>query len=149
MIPAEGGPAPSGGRLADNIAYFARALRKAGVPVGPAQVIDAIRAVELIGIGPREDFYWTLHGIFIRRHEHSELFEQAFDLFWRKRNLIEKMMAVAALSGMLRALMYATVPTSGTRFGGMLSRPSRTLRNTTASSTKIIPMALSRLLMRS
>ena len=94
MIPAEGGPAPSGGRLADNIAYFARALRKAGVPVGPAQVVDAIRAVELIGIGPREDFYWTLHGIFIRRHEHSELFEQAFDLFWRKRNLIEKMMAI-------------------------------------------------------
>ncbi len=85
---------PPGGRLPDNIAYFARALRKAGVPVGPAQVVDAIRAVELVGVGPREDFYWTLHGIFVRRHEHSDLFDQAFHLFWRKRNLIEKMMAM-------------------------------------------------------
>lgn len=86
--------APPGGRLADNIAYFARALRNAGVPVGPAQVVDAVRAVALVGVGPRSDFYWTLHGIFVRRHEHSDLFDQAFDLFWRKRNLIEKMMAM-------------------------------------------------------
>ena len=31
----------SGGKIADNIVYFARALRKAGLPVGPASVIDA------------------------------------------------------------------------------------------------------------
>ena len=34
MIPAEGGPAPSGGRLADNIAYFARALTGSGTGAG-------------------------------------------------------------------------------------------------------------------
>ena len=46
--------APAGsGRLADNIAYFARALRAAGVPVGPGDVIDAVEAVEAAAIGSR------------------------------------------------------------------------------------------------
>ena len=30
------------GRLAENIVYFARALRTAGIPVGPGAVIDAL-----------------------------------------------------------------------------------------------------------
>ncbi|TIW70276.1 MAG: VWA domain-containing protein, partial [Mesorhizobium sp.] len=49
------------GRIADNIVYFARALRKAGMRVGPASVKDAIEAVLAAGIGSRDDFYWTLH----------------------------------------------------------------------------------------
>ncbi|MDQ2705362.1 MAG: VWA domain-containing protein, partial [Pseudomonadota bacterium] len=37
------------GRLADNIVYFARTLRKAGMRVGPASVKDAIKAVLAAG----------------------------------------------------------------------------------------------------
>ncbi|QRM29192.1 VWA domain-containing protein [Microvirga sp. VF16] len=81
------------GRLADNIAYFARALRNAGLPVGPGAVLDAIAAVEAGRIGTREDFYWTLHAVFVKRHEHSILFDQAFKIFWRRRALIEKLIA--------------------------------------------------------
>ncbi|WP_134495228.1 vWA domain-containing protein [Microvirga pakistanensis] len=81
------------GRLADNIVYFGRALRNAGVPVGPGAVLDAIAAVEAARIGTREDFYWTLHAVFVKRHEHSILFDQAFRIFWRRRALIEKLMA--------------------------------------------------------
>ncbi len=81
------------GRLADNIAYFARALRAAGLPVGPGAVLDAITAVEAIRIGTRDEFYWTLHAIFVKRHEHSILFDQAFMIFWRRRALIEKLIA--------------------------------------------------------
>jgi uncharacterized protein len=82
-----------GGRLADNIAYFARALRVAGIPVGPGAVLDAIAAVEAARVGTREDFYWTLHAVFVKRHEHSLLFDQAFRIFWRRRALIEKLIA--------------------------------------------------------
>jgi uncharacterized protein len=82
------------GKLADNIAYFARCLRDAGLPVGPASVLDAIRAVEIAGLGARQDFYWTLHSVFVTRHEQSLLFNQAFDLFWRKRALTEKLIAM-------------------------------------------------------
>jgi uncharacterized protein len=81
------------GRLSENIAYFARALRAAGLPVGPGAVLDAIEAVEAAQIGTRDDFYWTLHAVFVKRHEHSVLFDQAFRIFWRRRALIEKLIA--------------------------------------------------------
>jgi uncharacterized protein with von Willebrand factor type A (vWA) domain len=83
-----------GGRIADNIVYFARALRKAGLPVGPAAIIDAIRAVETAGIGSRADFYWTLHSVFVKKREHRAVFHEAFELFWRSRGLLEKMIAM-------------------------------------------------------
>ena len=81
------------GRLADNILYFARALRAAGIPVGPGAVLDALEAVQVAHVGNREDFYWTLHAVFVKRHEHSLLFDQAFRIFFRKRGYIEKLIA--------------------------------------------------------
>ncbi|WP_188518855.1 vWA domain-containing protein [Alsobacter metallidurans] len=81
------------GKLAENIAYFARALREAGLPVGPGSVLDALAAVETARIGTRADFYWTLHAVFVKKHEHSDVFEQAFRIFWRRRALIEKIIS--------------------------------------------------------
>ena len=81
------------GLLADNILYFARALRAAGLPVGPGAVLDALQAVATANVGTREDFYWTLHAVFVKRHEHSLLFEQAFNIFFRKRGYLEKLIA--------------------------------------------------------
>src|ERR687884_456608 len=86
-------PADAEGRLAENILYFARALRAAGVPVGPGAVLDALAAVRAAGVGTREDFYWTLHAVFVKRHEHSVLFDQAFRMFWRRRATLEQLMS--------------------------------------------------------
>lgn len=88
------GTADVGGKLADNIVYFARTLRNAGLPVGPAAVVDAIRAVETCGIGDRDDFYWTLHAIFVNKREHRPVFDEAFRVFWRSRGLVEKLIAL-------------------------------------------------------
>lgn len=85
-------PSEGRGRIVDNIVYFARALRTAGLPVGPAAVIDAIRAVEAAGLGSREDFYWTLHSVFVTKREQRAVFHEAFALFWRERGLIDKML---------------------------------------------------------
>ena len=82
------------GRIADNIVYFARALRKAGMRVGPASVVDAIDAVLAAGIGTRDDFYWTLHAVLVKRREDHAVFDEAFRLFWKSRELIEKMIAM-------------------------------------------------------
>jgi uncharacterized protein len=82
------------GRLAENIVYFARALRAAGIPVGPGTIIDALEALKAAGVGTREDFYWTLHSVFVKRHEHSLLFDQAFRIFFRKRAYLERLMAM-------------------------------------------------------
>jgi hypothetical protein len=81
-------------RITDNIVYFARTLRKAGVPVGPASVVDAVQAVELSGISNRDDLYWTLHAVFVRKREHRILFDEAFRVYWQSRGLIEKMLAI-------------------------------------------------------
>src|SRR6266545_4172620 len=91
LPPAGGGEA---GRLAQNIVYFARALRAAGIPVGPKAIIDALEALRAGGVGTREDFYWTLHAVFVKRHEHSILFDRAFRLFFRKRAYLERLMAM-------------------------------------------------------
>jgi uncharacterized protein len=85
--------AESQGRLAENILYFARALRAAGIPVGPGAVLDALEALGVAHIGARDDFYWTLHSVFVKRHEHTILFDQAFRIFFRKRGYIDKMIA--------------------------------------------------------
>ena len=81
------------GRLADNIVYFARALRAAGMPVGPGSILDALEALNVARVGARDDFYWTLHAVFVKRHEHTILFDQAFRIFFRKRGYIEKLIA--------------------------------------------------------
>ena len=97
-LPLKGGGEEEGdhqrGRLAENILYFARALRAAGIPVGPGAVIDALDAFAAGGVGTREDFYWTLHAVFVKRHEHSGLFDQAFRLFFRKRAYVERLMSM-------------------------------------------------------
>lgn len=87
------------GKLTANILYFARALRAAGLPVGPGSVIDAVRAVEAAGIGSRADFHATLHAVLVKKHEHTLLFDQAFAIFWRKRGLIEQLIALMSPSG--------------------------------------------------
>jgi uncharacterized protein with von Willebrand factor type A (vWA) domain len=83
------------GRLAENIMHFARLLRAAGLPIGPDRVIDAVRAVEVVGLDRRDDFYWTLSAVFLDRREQFEVFDQAFHIFWRDPRLLERAMAMA------------------------------------------------------
>ena len=85
---------PEDGKLSQNITWFARALRKAGLPVGPGRVIEAIRAVEAAGFTDRRDFYWTLHACFVSRPEHATVFAQIFRLYWRDPRYMEHMMAM-------------------------------------------------------
>ena len=83
---------PIEGRIAENIMYFARLLRSAGLPVGPGKVLDAITAVELVGIGSQQDLYWSLFALFVNRNDQRELFDQAFHIFWRNPHMMERMM---------------------------------------------------------
>ncbi|MAS41912.1 MAG: VWA domain-containing protein [Rhodobacteraceae bacterium] len=106
-------PIPEDGKLADNVAHFARALRKAGLPVGPGRVVDAIRAVEAAGFSDRRDFYWTLHACFVSRPEHRQIFAQTFRLFWRDPQFLEKMMAM--MSPMVRGVETPPPPQSAER----------------------------------
>jgi uncharacterized protein with von Willebrand factor type A (vWA) domain len=85
---------PDDPKLTHNITHFARALRKAGLPIGPGRVIDAIRAVQAAGFTDKRDFYWTLHACFVNRPEHRLVFSQIFRLYWRDPRYMEHMMAM-------------------------------------------------------
>ena len=95
-------PIPEEGKFGQNITLFARARRKAGLPIGPGQVLDAIRAVEAAGFSEKRDFYWTLHACFVRRPEQREVFGQIFRLYWRDPQFLEHMMSM--LTPMVRGV---------------------------------------------
>ena len=84
---------PDDPRLTHNLVHFARALRAAGLPVGPGATLDAARAVAAVGFTERSDFFWTLHAVFVRRREHGAVFAQVFRLFWRDPRYLEQMMS--------------------------------------------------------
>jgi len=94
QVPANTPSAKDNGRLPDNILYFVRTLRGAGMRIGTAAAIDALRAVETCGISSRDDFYWTLHCVMVNRVEDHATFDEAFRLFWRSRNLVEKLLQI-------------------------------------------------------
>lgn len=81
-------------KITENVVYFARTLRKAGLPVGPGSVLDAITALEISGIESRQDLYWTLQAVFVQKREHRILFDEAFRLYWQSRGLVEKMLSI-------------------------------------------------------
>ena len=81
-----------GGLLSENIMHFGRVLRRAGLPIGPGQVLAGLRAVEAVGLASRDDFYWTLYSVFVNRRDQRDLFDQAFHIFWRNPDILERMM---------------------------------------------------------
>ena len=80
------------GSLAENIMLFARLLRATGMPVGTGSVLNAIRAVSLIGIESQQDLHTVLLCQFVSRREQMPVFDQTFALFWRNPKLMEKLM---------------------------------------------------------
>ena len=85
----------SGEKLSDNVLYFARVLRSAGIPIGSGRILEAIEAINKIGLADKSIFYWALHSVFVHKNEHREVFDQAFKLFWKNPRLLEKMMQLA------------------------------------------------------
>ncbi len=77
--------------------HFARLLRRAGLPVGPADMLAAAEALTHVDIGQRRQVHAALRAALIHRHEHAELFDQAFRLFWRDPEAAN----AAALIGLL------------------------------------------------
>lgn len=87
-------PTVDDGRIPENIMHFGRVLRAAGLPAGPDAAIEAVRAVQAVGIGNRADFYWALHAVLVSRRDQRDLFDQTFHVFWRNPRILERMMSL-------------------------------------------------------
>jgi uncharacterized protein with von Willebrand factor type A (vWA) domain len=69
--------------LPGNILKFGRVLRAAGLEVHPGRLVDAIQALERVGVRSRTDARATLRSLLVHRQENLALFDRAFDLFFR------------------------------------------------------------------
>lgn len=87
------------GRFGPNVMHFARLLRRAGLPVGAADAVAAQKALLHVELGDRAQVRTALRAAMIRRHEHREVFDQAFALFWRDPAATQQAAALALLEG--------------------------------------------------
>lgn len=68
--------------LVRNLVQFGRFLRRAGVRVTSAQLIELTNSLTLIDITSRDDVRNAARCILVNRHDDLEVFDRAFDLFW-------------------------------------------------------------------
>jgi uncharacterized protein with von Willebrand factor type A (vWA) domain len=91
--------AAAGGVLAVNVVNFVRLLRRAGLPAGPSQMLAAQEALTLVDLGERVQVHSALRSTLVHRHEQEDVFDQAFDLFWRDPTAAEQAAAMALIDG--------------------------------------------------
>ncbi|SDS93934.1 hypothetical protein SAMN04488570_3089 [Nocardioides scoriae] len=68
--------------LLDRHLAFLRALRDAGLPVALSEGLDAVRAIDALGLGERETLRAAYAATLLTRQSHRPGFDQVFDLYW-------------------------------------------------------------------
>ncbi|WP_237479195.1 vWA domain-containing protein [Lichenibacterium dinghuense] len=114
------------GRLPENILYFARALRDAGLPVGPGAVLDAVEAARTASFTAREDFRAVLRAVMVKRREHAVLFDGVFDVFWRRRGFLDQLMGAMSPKAPPKSPVRPKAEAGATRVADALFRRAPT-----------------------
>jgi uncharacterized protein with von Willebrand factor type A (vWA) domain len=78
-----GEPAEATRDLSRAVIRFGVLLRRHGLPVSLLQVTDAVRALERLDLGDREEIRLGLRTVLVGRSEDLAAFDQCFDAFWR------------------------------------------------------------------
>ncbi len=76
-------PEPEGS-LVHNLILFGRLLRGLGIDANTGRMIDMLNAMAYIDLSRRADFYHAARCLFVHRREEIPLFDEAFEVFWRK-----------------------------------------------------------------
>ena len=82
-----------GGKLADNIAGFGRALRRAGVRVDSARIALAQDAARLVGVGHKHDLGAAMEAVMVSREQDRGVFRELFDVYFRDPQVSQKLLA--------------------------------------------------------
>jgi len=78
----------AGDALLRHVVTFGRVLHEGGVEVGPGRVQDALRGLDVVDLGSREDVYWALRQTLVSRQDDLEVFDRAFRA-WFLRSPVE------------------------------------------------------------
>lgn len=74
-----------GTALIANCVVFGRLLRRAGLPVDAEQTRSFTRVLQLVDPGRKQDVKSAGRIVYVRRREDRALYDEAFELFWRRR----------------------------------------------------------------
>jgi uncharacterized protein len=72
------------GQLLHNLLLFGRVLRHLGLDINPGRMMDLVSALDHIEIGNKSDFFYAARALLVHDREDLPLFDEAFELFWRK-----------------------------------------------------------------
>jgi len=79
-----GATAPPRDLLTQTLA-FGRMLRAAGVATTTSEVMDAVRALEVVDLLDRDEVYLALRTVLVTRREELPVFDRCFEAFWKYR----------------------------------------------------------------
>jgi len=80
------------GKLADNVAGFGRALRRAGVRMDSARIALAQQAAMLVGVERRDDLGAALESVMVSREQDREVFRELFDAYFQDPDIAHKLL---------------------------------------------------------
>jgi hypothetical protein len=81
------------GKLADNIAGFGRALRRAGLRVDSARIALAQEAAQLVGVADKADLGAAMEAVLVSREGERAVFRELFDAYFRDPEMAHKLLA--------------------------------------------------------
>jgi uncharacterized protein with von Willebrand factor type A (vWA) domain len=81
------------GKLADNIAGFGRALRRAGLRVDSARIALAQQAAQLVGVDSRHDLGAAMEAVLVSREQERGVYRELFDAWFRDPEVAHQLLA--------------------------------------------------------
>ena len=114
------------GTLSRNVMQFARLLRRAGLPVGPAETLAGAKALASIDLGDKAQVRAALRAAMVHRHEHQEVFDEAFAMFWRDPERARADQAAAMMAGRVEDPTRKATPASRRVAEAMLPKSVQT-----------------------
>ena len=81
IIPNDAGP---DGHILHSLTLFGEMLRRVGLEVGSGNMLDLVRATDHVSIGRRGEFFQAARSILVHRKQDLPIFDEAFQVFWRK-----------------------------------------------------------------
>ena len=126
------------GKLADNIAGFGRALRRAGVKVDSQRIALAKDAALAVGISEREDLSAAFEAVMVSREQDRLVFRELFDVYFQDPKVANKLLAQLLPSAEARPSRASAVRVCARRWRRkrlLASRPSPVPKTRRSSST--------------
>ena len=81
------------GKLLGNVSGFARALRRAGLPVDASRIALAASAMQAVGLRRRDDLQAALEAVLVSHERDRGVFRELFDTFFRDPAVASKLLA--------------------------------------------------------